>query len=117
DFVCPNGTNIHSSATPYVATSTVDWTVKQNMVNSAIFGVQGNGENFFINANPHRFEEQGNRIINTPLINPWVPNVATDVRNNPVYQFTDNLNWVKGRHSMRIGGRFLSRGLCCHAQR
>src|SRR5215510_4755563 len=100
DFVGPNGTNIHSSATPYVATTTVDWTIKQNMINSASFGVQGNGENFFINANPHRFEEQGNRIINTPLINPWIPNVATDVRNNPVYQFTDNLNWVKGRHSL-----------------
>jgi len=54
DFVGPNGTNIHSSATPYVATSTVDWTIRQNLINSAIFGVQGNGENFFINADPHR---------------------------------------------------------------
>jgi hypothetical protein len=107
DFVGPNGTNIHSSANPYVATSTVDWTIRQNLINSATFGFQGNGENFFIGADPHRFEEQGNRIINTPLINPWVPNVITDVRNNPVYQFTDNLNWVKGRHSLTIGGTLL----------
>lgn len=107
DFVGPNGTNIHSSATPYVATSTVDWTIKQNLINSAIFGVQGNGENFFINADPHRFHDQGDRIINTPLINAWIPNVATDVRNNPVYQFTDNLNWVKGRHTMTMGGTLL----------
>src|SRR5262245_55626380 len=114
DFVGPNGTNIHSSATPYVATSTIDWTIKQNMINSAIFGVQGNGENFFINADPRRFAEQGNRIINTPLINPWVPNVATDVRNNPVYQFTDNLNWVKGRHSLTIGGTFLHTSFYSH---
>jgi hypothetical protein len=90
-----------------VATSTVDWTIKQNLINSAIFGVQGNGENFFINADPHRFHDQGDRIINTPLINAWIPNVATDVRNNPVYQFTDNLNWVKGRHTMTMGGTLL----------
>ena len=107
DFVGPNGTNIHSSATPYVATSTVDWTIKQNLINSVIFGVQGNGENFFINADPHRFHDQGDRIINTPLINAWIPNVATDVRNNPVYQFTDNLNWVRGRHTLTMGGTLL----------
>src|SRR5262245_5898704 len=114
DFVGPNGTNIHSSATPYVATNTVDWTIKRNMINSVSFGVQGNGENFFINANPHRFEEQGNRIINTPLIGPWIPNVATDVRNNPVYQFTDNLNWVRGRHTLTLGGTFLHTSFYSH---
>jgi Carboxypeptidase regulatory-like domain len=114
DFVGPNGTNIHSSATPYVATSTVDWTIKQNVINSATFGVQGNGENFFIDADPRRFQEQGNRIINTPLINPWIPNVATDVRNNPVYQFTDNVNWVKGRHSLTLGGTLLHTSFYSH---
>src|SRR5499433_1351453 len=120
DFVGPNGTNIHSSATPYVATSTVDWTIKQNMINSVVFGVQGNGENFFINANPHRFEEQGNRIINppsinnVPIINPWIPNVATDVRNNPVYQLTDNLNWVRGRHTLTLGGTWLHTSFYSH---
>jgi hypothetical protein len=114
DFVGPNGTNIHSSATPYVATSTVDWTIKQNLINSATFGVQSNGENFFIGANPHRFEDQGNRIINTPLINPWIPNVNTDVRNNPVYQFTDNINWVRGRHTLTLGGTLLKTSFYSH---
>src|SRR5499426_1092317 len=88
NFVGPSGTNIHSSATPYVATSSVDWTIKPNMINNAIFGVQGNGEYFFIDADPTRFAEYGNRIINpptinnTPLIDAYIPNVATDVRNN-----------------------------------
>jgi hypothetical protein len=114
DFVGPNGTNIHSSATPYVLTNAVDWTIKRNMINSAVFGVQSNGENFFINADPHRFAEQGDRIINTPLINAWIPNVATDVRNNPVYQFTDNLNWVKGRHTLTLGGTWLHTSFYSH---
>ncbi len=107
DFVGVAGANIHSSATPYVATNSVDWTIKPNMTNNTSFGVQGNGEYFFIDADPKRFSEYNNRIINTPLVNPWIPNVATDVRNNPVYQFTNNLNWVKGRHTLTMGGTWL----------
>ncbi len=126
NFVGPNGGNIHSSATPYVATSSVDWTIKPNMINNTSFGVQGNGEYFFIDADPKRFAEQGNRIITSPNINPpnanndplievYIPNVATDVRNNPVYQFTDNLNWVKGRHTMTMGGTYLHTSFYSHS--
>lgn len=107
DFVGPGGGNIHSSATPYVATNSVDWTIRPNMTNNTSFGVQGNGEYFFIDADPKRFAEYGNRIINTPLVGPYIPNVNTDVRNNPVYQFTDNLNWLKGRHTLTLGGTWL----------
>jgi hypothetical protein len=113
-FVGPNGANIHSSATPYILTNTVDWTIKQNVINSASFGIQGTNENFFINADPHRFHDQGDRIINTPLIGPWIPNVATDVRNNPVYQFTDNLNWTKGKHTLTMGGTWLHTSFYSH---
>lgn len=107
DFVGPNGTPTHNKVTTYVATNSVDWTLKQNMVNNASFGIQSNGEYFFIDADPKRFAEQGNRIINTPLVGAYIPNVATDVRNNPVYQLTDNLNWVKGRHTLTMGGTWL----------
>ncbi|NOT60766.1 MAG: TonB-dependent receptor, partial [Acidobacteria bacterium] len=112
-----NGTfqNTHSSATPYVATNSVDWTIRPNMTNNANFGVQSNGEYFFIDADPKRFAEYGNRIINTPLVNAWIPNVATDVRNNPVYQFTDTLNWVKGRHTLTMGGTFLHTSFYSHS--
>src|SRR6266568_5458145 len=119
DFAGAGGVS-HSTATPYVATNSVDWTIKQNMINSAIFGVQSNGENFFPGADPHRFAAQGNRIINPPviantqLIAAWIPNVATDVRNNPVYQFTDNLNWVKGRHTLTMGGTWLRTSFYSH---
>ena len=29
------------------------------------------------------------------------------IRNNPVYQFRDDLNWVKGKHTLLIGGTVL----------
>jgi len=121
NFVGPDGGNIHSSATPYVATTSVDWTIKPNMINNVTFGVQGNGEYFFIDADPKRFAEQGNRIINpptvgnNPLIEAYIPNVATDVRNNPVYQFTDNLNWIKGRHTLTMGGTYLHTSFYSHS--
>ncbi len=104
----------HSTATPYVTTNSVDWTITPTMINNASFGFQGNGEYFFVNADPKRFAEQGNRIINTPLIAAYIPNVNTDVRNNPVYQVTDNLNWVKGRHTLTMGGTFLHTSFYSH---
>ncbi len=113
DFTGAGGIN-HSTATPYIATNTVDWTIKQNLINSASFGIQGTNENFFPGADPHRFADQGNRIINTPLIAAWIPNVATDVRNNPVYQFTDTLNWVRGRHTLTMGGTWLHTSFYSH---
>jgi hypothetical protein len=113
DFTGPAGA--HSTATPYVATNVVDWTIRPNMINSVNFGVQGNGEYFFVDADPKRFEEQGNRIINTPLVAAYIPNVATDTRNNPVYQLTDNLNWVKGRHTLTLGGTLLHTSFYSHS--
>jgi len=55
NFVGPAGTNIHSSATPYVATSSVDWTIRPSMINTASFGIQSNGEYFFPGADPGRW--------------------------------------------------------------
>ncbi len=49
------------------------------------------------------------------MIEAYIPNVATDVRNNPVYQFTDNLNWVKGRHTLTMGGTLLHTTFYSHS--
>jgi carboxypeptidase family protein len=101
--------------TTYVATNAVDWTIKPNMVNNLSFGIQSNGEYFSKGAEPQQYSVYGNRIINIPevnntaLINPFVPSADQQpfIRNNPVYQFTDNLSWVKGRHTLTLGGTLL----------
>ena len=51
----------------------------------------------------------GNRALYTPLINETIPdptraNVLPFIRNNPVYQIRDDLNWSKGKHTLLIGG-------------
>ncbi len=95
--------------TTYVATNSFDWTIKPTMVNNVNIGVQSNGEIFFPGSDPHQYSVYNNRILNLPLINPVVPgtNFSPSVRNNPVYQITDNLNWVKGKHTLTLGGTAL----------
>src|SRR5262249_36004630 len=95
--------------TTYVATSSLDATIKPNVLNNLTFGVQSNGEYFYQGADPHQYGVQGNRILNLPLITPVVPGTGYQpfIRNNPVYQLTDNLNWVRGRHTFTFGGTFL----------
>ncbi len=103
DFVGGNTT------TAYVATNSVDWTIKPNMINNATFGVQSNGEYFVKGADPRQYSVYGNRILNIPLITPYVPGSGSQpfIRNNPVYQFTDNLSWARGRHTLTMGGTLL----------
>jgi Carboxypeptidase regulatory-like domain len=101
--------------TTYVATNAVDWTIRPNMVNNATFGIQSNGEYFTKGAEPQQYSVYGNRILNIPTVNntslitPFVPGSGQQqsIRNNPVYQFTDNLSWVKGRHTLTLGGTML----------
>ncbi len=95
--------------TTYVATNSVDWTIQPNMVNNVTFGIQSNGEYFYQGADPHQYSVYGNRILNLPLIPTVVPGTGFQpfIRNNPVYQITDNFNWVRGRHTITLGGTLL----------
>jgi hypothetical protein len=101
--------------TTYVATNSVDWTIKPNLLNNFTFGVQSNGEYFYQGADPHQYSVYGNRIINIPFtaagatINPYVPSTAWQpfIRNNPVFQWTDNVSWVRGKHTITLGGTAL----------
>lgn len=113
EYTFPNAYKI----TAYVATNAVDWTIKPNMTNNASFGIQGNAEYFYEGADPSVYSIYGNRVINFPtnpatnasIIPTYVPGTGFQpfIRNNPVYQFTDNVHWVKGRHTFTFGGTML----------
>jgi len=94
--------------TTYIATNAVDWTVTPNMLNSASFGVQSNGEYFYQGTGYNQWSAYGNREIYLgSAITPVVPRETPFIRNNPVYQFRDNLSWLTGRHSFSFGGSWL----------
>ncbi len=104
-YAFPNAYKI----TTYVATTGIDWTVTPHMINTFNFGVQSNGEYFYHGADPQQWAPYGNRAIYSPLINETIPdpvraNVLPFIRNNPVYQVRDDLNWLKGKHTILIGG-------------
>ncbi|HTS25328.1 MAG TPA: carboxypeptidase-like regulatory domain-containing protein [Bryobacteraceae bacterium] len=111
--------------TTYIATSAVDWQITPTMLNNTTFGVQSNGEYFYQGSSPQQWGVYGNRnivfpgfTVNAPnqtvcnasataTISPVICNQTPFIRNNPVYQVRDDLNWVKGKHTILIGGAIL----------
>lgn len=82
------------------------WTINNNIVNEARFGLTGGTVLFFPQVNPGQFENQGgvSLAISAAGISNATIVTAPQRRNTPVKQFTDNLNWVKGNHSFNFGG-------------
>ncbi len=91
----------------WALSNTVDWTISPNMVNSFTFGNQMNWELFYSGFDIHQWSSLGDRRINLPFVSAFIPNFPTDDRNNPVWEWKDSLNWVKGRHTLRLGGSVL----------
>jgi hypothetical protein len=110
----------------YIATNALDWEITPHMLNNVTFGVQSNGEFFYQGSDPSQWSIYGNRNIVFPAMTinvasesianatttptslaPVVVNQTPFIRNNPVYQLRDDLNWSKGRHTFLFGGTWL----------
>jgi hypothetical protein len=119
DPFAPGFPNFGSQDSNRYSTSTA-WrtTIKNNLVNEARFGVQSSNTLFFPQNNAAQFLNQGGFAQNisfaasttTPAtaVNGTTSNVTTtnspQRRNTPTAQFSDNLSWVKGKHSLNFGG-------------
>jgi hypothetical protein len=81
------------------------WTISQNLVNEARFGLTGGSTLFFPQVNAGQFSNQGGVSlgIGGPGISTATVVTAPSRRNSPVKQFTDTLNWIKGNHSLQFG--------------
>jgi hypothetical protein len=85
------------------------WTVTNNIVNEARFGLTGGTVLFFPQVNPGQFENQGGVSLaltslgTTPNLSNATATTGPQRRNTPVKQFTDNLSWSKGNHSLNFG--------------
>jgi Carboxypeptidase regulatory-like domain len=82
------------------------WTITPNIVNEARFGLTGGTSSFFGDVTAGQFTNQGGVALNLNgalgITNATVT-TAPSRRNTPVKQFTDNLNWVTGNHSVNFG--------------
>lgn len=81
------------------------WTIGQNLVNEARFGLTGGSTLFFPQVNPTQFENQGGVSlgIGGPGISTATVTTAPSRRNSPVKQFSNNLSWIKENHSFTFG--------------
>lgn len=103
-----------STADIWVISNAVDWTISPKMVNNFTFGNQMNWELFAPGYDIHAWSKYGDKRISLPFINPWISTYAQDDRNNPVWEIKDNLTWVKGRHTIKMGGSFLYTNFWSH---
>ena len=100
------------TSTYYILSTGADWTLRNNVFNQISFGGQSNYEEFrpgntLSIYDPQRLA-QGLFRINLPLMDS--PQISGDQmpipRNNPVWNFSDTLTWLKNNHTFTFGGTF-----------
>ncbi len=81
------------------------WTVSNNIVNEARYGIVGGTVLFFGEVGANQFDNQGGydlQISAAGVTNATVTR-APSRRNSPVREFSDNLSWIRGNHSFNFG--------------
>jgi hypothetical protein len=113
DPFAPGFPNFGSQDSNRYASSTA-WrsTIKPSLVNEARFGIQNGIVIFFGQNNAGQFVNQGGFAQGISAAAAGISNVTTinspQRRNTPTYQFNDNLNYVKGNHSLNFGAAVTS---------
>jgi hypothetical protein len=81
------------------------WTVSNNIVNEARYGIVGGTVQFFPTVGAGQFANQGGYSQNIGAFGVTSATVTTGPqrRNSPVREFSDSLSWVKGNHSLNFG--------------
>lgn len=81
------------------------WSITQNMVNEARFGLTGGSVLFFPEVNSGQFQNQAGYSLGIGQAGITSATVTTGPqrRNTPVKQFNDTLSWVRGNHSWNFG--------------
>ena len=83
------------------------WTISNNIVNEARYGIVGGTVLFFGEVGPSQFQNQGGLSLGIGQaaagITSATVTTAPSRRNSPIREFSDNLSWIKGNHSFNFG--------------
>ena len=100
--------NAGFTSTYYIFGGGADWTISPSLFNTLSAGYQSNFEEFNPGNTLAIYEPQGMRRVTLPLMTS--PQITNDVmpipRNNPVYNVSNTLTWLKGQHQWTFGGTF-----------
>ncbi len=93
-----------SKFTHYSLSNGVDWTIKPTVFNSFKLGIQSSVNGTNIGNSVHQWASQGDKIIGFGSgISPFIPNAVPEITDSPAYTISDDLSWVKGRHTLKFG--------------
>ncbi|HET6892307.1 MAG TPA: carboxypeptidase-like regulatory domain-containing protein, partial [Pyrinomonadaceae bacterium] len=114
DPAFPNFPNFGSQDSNRFSNTTAwRWTISQNLVNEARYGITGGTVLFFPQVSAAQFENQngfnlglGNFASGGLTLTSATVSTAPQRRHTPVRQFSDTLSWVNGNHSYNFGGSF-----------
>jgi hypothetical protein len=97
-----------SKFTRYALSNGVDWSIRPSMLNSFKLGVQSSVSiNNLRNSIDQWAPQNYKRITFGSGIGNFIPNSTPLVRTNPAYTLSDELSWVKGKHTYKFGGSLL----------
>ena len=96
------------TSTYYILSTGADWTLRPNLFYQMSFGAQSNYEEFRPGNTLDIYAGQAGHRVDLPLIDE--PQIVADQlpipRNNPVWNLTNTLTWLKGQHTWTFGGIF-----------
>jgi len=86
------------------------WTVSNNIVNEARYGIVGGTVLFFGEVGASQFTNQGGNNLSLGnytsgglTLQSATVTTGPQRRNSPVREFSDSLSWIKGNHSLNFG--------------
>jgi hypothetical protein len=96
------------TSTYYILSTGADWTISPNLFMGVTFGAQSNYEAFRPGNTLDIYAGQPGYRIDLPLMDEPEPiNDQLPIpRNNPVWNVTNTLTWLKGKHTFTLGGTF-----------
>jgi hypothetical protein len=93
-------------STYFTTSSGLDWTINPHLVNQFTFATESTIEQFNPTTTGDPFAAQAGEAIYPPLnVNSVIPSFILNApRDNPVWQFIDNVTWSHGNHTFTLGG-------------
>jgi hypothetical protein len=90
--------------THYALSNGLDTTLKPTLFNSFKFGIQSTVTGANIGNSEFQWAAQNNKQITFGSgISAFIPNATPLIRSNPAYSYSDEMNWVKGKHTIKFG--------------